>query len=110
MTIIQISYGGNPVIQDGSPVPYDRFLGEHAFDSTCSFGTLSNITEEEITEAVASFLQDMKNMDAPDPHADVAALIPQGSIFRHSGARISPAWVQRNVSEQRAPLCAGKPK
>ena len=78
-------------------MPYDRFLGEHAFDFTCSFGTMSNNTKEEITEAVESFLQDVKNMDAPDPHADVAALIPQESMFRHSGARISPAWVRRNI-------------
>jgi len=101
-------YFKSAIYKDGSPVPYDRFLGEHAFDFKCSFGTLNNITEEEITEAVASFLQDMRKMDAPDPHADVAALIPQGSVFHHAGSRLSPAWVRRNAPEQRAPVCAGK--
>jgi hypothetical protein len=104
------SYFKSATYKDGSPVPYDRFLGEHAFDYTCSFGALSNITEEEITEAVASFLQDLKNIDAPDPHASVAALIPQGSPFHYAGSRISPAWVRRNVPEQKALLCAEKSK
>jgi putative glycosyltransferase (TIGR04372 family) len=100
-------YFKSAIYKDGSPVPYDRFLEEHALDFSCSFGTLSHMTEEEITEAVEFFLQDLKKMDAPDPHADVAALIPHGS-FRRSGARISPAWVHRNVPEQGAPLRAGK--
>lgn len=94
--------------KDGSPVPYDRFLREHAFDLSCSFGTLGNISEEETTEAVTSFLQDMKNVGAPDPHADVAALIPQGSVFHRAGSRLSPAWIRHNVPEQSAPLRAGK--
>ncbi|MDP6781780.1 MAG: hypothetical protein QGH32_08545, partial [Alphaproteobacteria bacterium] len=101
-------YYKSAIYKDGSPVPYDRFLGEHAFDFTCSFGTLINITEEEVTEAVASFLQDIKTMDAPDPHADVAALIPQGP-FRRSGSRISPAWVRRNIPQQGTSPRAGKP-
>ncbi len=101
-------YFKSAIYKDGSPVPYDRVLEEHAFDFTCSFGTLSHITEEEIAEAVEFFLQDLKKMDAPDPHADVAALIPDGP-FRRSGARISPAWVRRNVPEQGVPLGTGKP-
>ena len=101
-------YFKSATYNDGSPVPYERFLGEHAFDINCSFGTLSHITEEEIAEAVESFLQDVKNIDAPDPHADVAALIPEESIFRRSGSRISPAWVHRNVPEQGMPPRAGE--
>ncbi len=101
-------YFKSAIYKDGSPVPYDRVLEEHTFDFTCSFGTLSHITEEEIAEAVEFFLQDLKKMDAPDPHADVVALIPDGP-FRRSGARISPAWVRRNVPEQGVPLGTGKP-
>jgi hypothetical protein len=93
-------YFKSAIYNDGSPVPYERFLGEHAFDINCSFGALNHITEEEITEAVESFLQDIKTVDAPDPHADVVTLIPEESIFRRSGSRISPAWVHRNVPEQ----------
>jgi len=102
-------YFKSATYKDGTPVSYDRLLGEHAFDFTCSFGMVNNNTEEEIVEALESFLQDLNNMDAPDPYADVAALIPQDSVFRYSGSRISPAWVRRNVPEQGAAPGAGKP-
>ena len=84
--------------ENGEAVPYRRLLGEHAHDIFCSFGNLENMTSEEIYDAVKFFIEDVKNMGAPDPHADIAALIPEDTVFRNSHARISPAWVRSRVS------------
>ena len=48
---------------------------------------------------MASFIEDVAEPDAPDPYADIAALIPQDSQFHLTGARISPAWVRRNIQD-----------
>jgi putative glycosyltransferase (TIGR04372 family) len=76
-----------------------RLITEFVYDTKASFGTLLNNTEEEITEAVASFIEDVTHLDRPDPYANVAALIPRDTQFFLTGARISPAWVRRNIMD-----------
>ena len=83
--------------KEGRPLPGRLLITDFVYDLTASFGTLLNNTEEEITDAVACFVEDVTNLDNPDPYADIAALIPQDTQFHITGARLSPAWVRRNI-------------
>jgi putative glycosyltransferase (TIGR04372 family) len=83
--------------KDGHLFPGRRLITDFVYDSAASFGTLINNTQEEITDAVACFIEDVKSMDAPDPYANVATLIPEDTQFHITGARLSPAWVRRNI-------------
>ncbi len=85
--------------EEGRLFPGRRLITDFVRDTAASFGTLINNTEEEIADAVASFIEDVAEPDAPDPYADIAALIPQDSQFHLTGARISPAWVRRNIQD-----------
>ena len=85
---------------DGHLLPGRRLITDFAHDTAASFGTLINNTQEEITDAVACFIEDVKSMDAPDPCANVAALIPEDTQFHITGARLSPAWVRRNILDE----------
>ena len=82
---------------DGNLLPGRRLITDFVHDDAASFGTLVNNTQDEITDAVACFIEDVKNVEAPDPYADVAALIPANTQFHITGARLSPAWVRRNI-------------
>ena len=82
---------------EGHFLPGRRLITDFVYDAAASFGTLINNTQEEITDAVACFIEDVKSMDMPDPHANVAALIPEDTQFHITGARLSPAWVRRNI-------------
>ena len=86
---------------EGQILPGRRLITDFVYDAAASFGTLVNNTQEEITDAVACFIEDVKNVDAPDPHATVAALIPEDSQFHITGARLSPAWVRRNILDEK---------
>ena len=81
----------------GCVIPGLRLISDFAADITATFGALENNSAAEITEAVASFIDDLKALDGPDPHADIAEMIPVNSLFRITGARISPAWIRHNV-------------
>jgi putative glycosyltransferase (TIGR04372 family) len=81
----------------GRVIPGLRLLSDFAADITATFGTLENNSADEITEAVGSFLEDLKELNGPDPHADIAEMIPDNSLFRITGAKVSPAWVRHNV-------------
>ena len=83
--------------KEGKRLPGRRLITDFVYDKTASFGTLLNNTEGEITDAVACFIEDVRNLDAPDPYAYIAALIPQDVQFQITGARLSPVWVRRNI-------------
>jgi|TARA_Y100000310_G_C20570424_1_gene757718 putative glycosyltransferase (TIGR04372 family) len=74
-----------------------RLITDFVYDSGASFGTLINNTQDEITDAVACFIEDVKERNKTDPYADIAALIPMDTQFHATGARLSPAWVRRNI-------------
>ncbi len=57
-------------------------------------------TEEEITEAARCFLAELVNPTGDDPGQELVNLLPRESGFRISGARLSPAFVQRNRAAQ----------
>jgi putative glycosyltransferase (TIGR04372 family) len=80
----------------GRILPGRRLITDFVYDCEASFGTLLNNTQEEITDAVACFIEDVAKPDAPDPYADIAALFPHDTQFHITGARLSPAWVRRN--------------
>ncbi len=82
--------------EEGRVFPGRQLITDFVYDTAASFGTLLNNTQEEITEAVAGFIEDAAHPDRPDPCADIAALIPRDTQFYVTGARISPAWVRRN--------------
>ncbi len=81
----------------GQILPGRQLITDFVRDAAASFGTLIDNTQEEITDAVACFIEDVKNTNAPDPYADIAALIPQDTQFHLVGTRLSPAWVRRNI-------------
>lgn len=83
--------------ENGEMIPGKRLITDLIHDTKASFGTLVNNTPEEIADAVACFIEDVKTPGAPDPYADVAALIPKDTNFYAIGARLSPAWVRRNI-------------
>ena len=83
--------------KNGKVLSGRRLITDFVYDSAASFGTLLNNTQEEITDAVACFIEDVNKPGAPDPCADVAALIPRDSQFHLTGARLSPAWARRNI-------------
>jgi putative glycosyltransferase (TIGR04372 family) len=83
--------------ENGEMIPGKRLITDFVHDTAASFGTLLNNTQEEITDAVACFIEDVNKPGAPDPYADVAALIPKDTNFHAIGARLSPAWVRRNI-------------
>ena len=83
--------------ESGSLLPGRRLITDFVYDAEASFGTLLNNTEEEITDAVACFIEDVAKPDTSDPYADIAALIPHDTQFHLTGARLSPAWVRRNI-------------
>jgi putative glycosyltransferase (TIGR04372 family) len=85
--------------KNGEMISGKRLITDFIYDSTASFGTLLNNTQEEITDAVVCFIEDVKKRGAPDPCADVAALIPKDTNFHAIGARLSPAWVRRNFQD-----------
>jgi|TARA_B100000315_G_scaffold252642_1_gene289828 putative glycosyltransferase (TIGR04372 family) len=80
---------------EGKMVAPEELITKHAYDLFCSFGVLKNITSEEIRDAVACFIEDVEDPQSSDPYAHVAALFPEDTPFRLSGARLSPAWVRR---------------
>ena len=84
----------------GRILPGRRLITDFVYDIDVSFGTLINNTQEEITDAVACFIEDVTRPDAPDPYAHIAALIPQNTQFHLVGARLSPAWVRRNIPDE----------
>ncbi len=83
----------------GRILPGRRLITDFVYDTEASFGTLLNNTQEEITDAVANFIEDVAKPDTPDPYADIAALIPPDTQFHLTGARLSPAWVRRNIMD-----------
>jgi putative glycosyltransferase (TIGR04372 family) len=82
--------------KEGKMVPPRSLIANHAYDLDCSFGVLKNITSEEIRDAVACFIEDVENPQSSDPYAHIAALFPEDTPFRLSGARLSPAWVRNH--------------
>ncbi len=85
--------------EEGRILPGRRLITDFVYDAAASFGTLLNNTQEEITDAVANFIEDVAKPDTPDPYADIAALIPPDTQFHLTGARLSPAWVRRNIMD-----------
>jgi len=83
--------------KNGCVIPGLRLISDFAADITASFGALENNSADEITEAVASFVENLEALVGPDPHADIAEMISVNSLFRLTGARVSPAWIRRNV-------------
>jgi len=53
-------------------------------------------TEEEITEAVRCFLEEVTHPTGDEPGRDLVDLLPWESAFCISGARLSPAFVKHN--------------
>lgn len=81
--------------EEGKMVAPESLITDHVYDLGCSFGALKSITSGEIRDAVACFIEDVENAQSCDPCAHIAALIPEDTPFRLSGARLSPAWVRR---------------
>jgi putative glycosyltransferase (TIGR04372 family) len=57
-------------------------------------------TKDEITEAVRCFLAELANPAEDDPGRELVDLLPRQSLFRLSGAKLSPAFVRRHHLEQ----------
>jgi putative glycosyltransferase (TIGR04372 family) len=53
-------------------------------------------TEEEITEAVRCFLEEVAHPTGDKPGRDLISLLPRESAFRVTGARLSPAFVKHD--------------
>ncbi|MDP6781565.1 MAG: hypothetical protein QGH32_07450 [Alphaproteobacteria bacterium] len=82
---------------NGEMIPGKRLITDLVHDIKASFGTLVNNSPDEIVAAVTCFIKDVEGVDHSDPYADIAAFIPQNTPFHRTGARLSPAWVQRNI-------------
>jgi len=85
--------------EEGEMVPPEDLITKHVYDLSCSFGVLKNITSEEIRDAVACFIEDVKNPKASDPCAHIAEMFPEDTPFHLSGARLSPAWARKYYGE-----------
>jgi putative glycosyltransferase (TIGR04372 family) len=90
----------------GDPVPFERvFEDEHYGYGDPSvkrpnFSLPHPNTEEEITEAVQCFLEEIAHPTGDEPGLDLVSLLPRESAFRVSGARLSAAFVRRNHLEK----------
>ena len=84
-------YFKGAVDENRRDIPYQRIFAELLHKNPDEYGDLRNMSEGEILAAVADFIDDVANPGRPDPHVDVAKLIPADSIFHYVGARLSPA-------------------
>ncbi len=92
-------YFKDAVDWEGKAIPGQRIFTELLHKNPNEYGDLRNMSGEEILAAVADFIDDVANPGRPDPHADIARLLPADSIFHYVGARLSPAWVKQNAMQ-----------
>jgi putative glycosyltransferase (TIGR04372 family) len=100
----------------GNPLSYEYVFKELPYgwyDPTAKRGIAviqSVNTEEEILEAVKSFLADVEHPSDEEPAPELVELLPRESMFRMSGARLSPAFVRRYQMEKAAVDARSAPK
>ncbi len=86
----------------GDPVPIERVSREEPYGNLDPLIDSSDLlqphlnTEEEITEAVRCFLEEMAHPTGDNPGQNLVNLLPRESAFCVSGTRLSPAFVKRN--------------
>ena len=85
--------------KEGEMVPPKDLITKHVYDVSCSFGVLKNIASGEIRDAVACFIEDVKNPQSSDPCAYITEMFPEDTPFRLSGARLSPAWARNHFQD-----------
>jgi len=90
------------VDEAGNIVPYQRAFEEDLFGiygparkEPLRISPVCN-SEEEITEAVEHFLEDVASPSDVVPGEELVALVPKTSPFYAYGSRFSPAFIRRN--------------
>ena len=89
------------VDEAGNIIPYQRVMEEdlfgiydHAGKEPLRISPICN-SEEEITEAVKCFLEDVASPSDMIPGEELMALVPKTSPFYAYGSRFSPAFIRR---------------
>lgn len=86
----------------GDPVPIERVFEDEPNGHLEPSVNRSNLSqphpnaEEDITEAVRCFLEEVAHPTGDEPGRDLVNLLPRESAFRVSGARLSAAFIRRN--------------
>jgi putative glycosyltransferase (TIGR04372 family) len=90
------------VDEAGNIIPYQRVIEENPFGlyeqvrkEPLRISPVCN-SEEEITEAVECFLEDLVSPSDMIPGEELMGLIPKISSFYSYGSRFSPAFIRRN--------------
>ncbi len=88
----------------GNFVPYERAIAEDLYGyydpdrpgpKPLSIIPVCN-SEEEITEAVSHFLEDLENPDGEAPGEELMKIVPEMSLFHIYGSRFSPSFIRRD--------------
>jgi hypothetical protein len=86
----------------GEPVPIECVFRDEPYGHLDPFANASDLSqphpnaEEQITEAVRCFLEEVARPTGGKPGRDLVNLLPRESAFRVSGARLSPAFVRHD--------------
>lgn len=78
--------------KDGTQVSCDALFSDHLYQYHFEELSLENNTDDEIYNAVASFLSDLSSPNNYDPFLNIRKKMSDYSWIKQSGARLSPAW------------------
>jgi len=80
--------------RDGEEVPLETLFKTYPFEYKFDEWTIQNNSPEELREGIVHFISSGDSTTCMTAKAEkLAGLLPRHTLFRESGARMSPAWL-----------------